>query len=66
MTDEKHSKGGLRDFFSIGEVFGYFFKKKDSNKKADFNLRAMHFINKFAIIAFLLGIIYFLSKKFLF
>lgn len=61
--DEKEEKGGLKEFFSIGEVFGYFFRKKDPNKKKDINLRMMHGINKFAIIAFLLGVIYFIIKK---
>ena len=46
----------------------YFFRKKDPNRPDNFNLRAMHMINKIAIIVFLVGIIYklidvfFLSK----
>lgn len=64
MSEEEKSKGGLKEFFSIGEVFTYFFKKKDHHNS--FNLKAMHFINKFSIVVFLLGLIFFLSKKFLF
>ncbi|UXP32864.1 hypothetical protein N6H18_02695 [Reichenbachiella agarivorans] len=63
MTEQKKSKGGLKEFFDLSEVFGYYFKKKDSDNKPDFNLKAMHFINKFSIIVFLLAIIYFVSKK---
>lgn len=61
--EEKKEKGGLKEFFSIGEVFGYFFRKEDPNQKKDLNLRMMHGINKFVIIAFLLGVIYFIIKK---
>lgn len=61
--EEKKEKGTLKDFFSLGEVFGYFFRKKDPNAKKDVSLRMMHGVNKFSIIAFLLGIIYFTIKK---
>jgi len=36
----------------------YFFGKKDKSQPDNFNIRAMHFINKTAIIMFLLGIIW--------
>lgn len=61
---EEKSKGGLKEFFAVSEVFTYFFKKKDS--KGNFNLKAMHFINKFSIVVFLLGVLYFVSKKIFF
>lgn len=61
--EEEQEKGKLKEFFSLGEVFGYFFRKKNPNAKKDLNLRMMHGINKFAIIAFLLGMIYFITKK---
>ncbi|UXX79913.1 hypothetical protein N7E81_02180 [Reichenbachiella carrageenanivorans] len=61
--EEKKEKGTLKEFFSLGEVFGYFFRKKDPNVKKDINLRMMHGINKFTIIAFILGLIYFIIKK---
>ncbi|MGB4399668.1 MAG: DUF6728 family protein [Daejeonella sp.] len=46
----------------------YFFRKQDSNRPNNFNLKAMHFINALAITMFLGGILYklidwfFLSK----
>lgn len=36
----------------------YFFRKKDPTRPDNFNLRAMHFINKLAIVVFLLGVIW--------
>jgi hypothetical protein len=58
-------KKGLKEFFALGEVGGYFFRKKDPNRPADINIRMMHGINKISIIVFLLGIIYIILRKFL-
>ncbi|SMO58693.1 DUF6728 family protein [Solitalea koreensis] len=35
----------------------YFFRKKDPNRPTNFNLKVMHWINRIAIIMFLVGII---------
>ncbi len=51
-----------KQFFSLGEVGGYFFRKKDLNRPANFSLRMMHGVNKLSIIIFLLGVIYLISK----
>lgn len=59
-TEDK--KDDVREFFSLGEVFGYFFRKKDPNRQTNINLRMMHGINKISIIIFLLGVIYLLIK----
>lgn len=64
MEEEKNDQQSNK-LFSLGEVFGYFFRKKDPSRKADLNLRMMHGINKIGIVVFLLGMIYFLTKKFL-
>jgi len=58
-------KKGLKQFFALGEVGGYFFRKKDPSRPSDINIRMMHGINKISIIVFLLGIIYIVLKKFL-
>lgn len=58
---EKH---GLKEFFSLGEVGGYFFRKKDPTRPSDVNIRMMHGINKISIIVFLLSIIYIIIRKF--
>jgi hypothetical protein len=58
-------KKGLKQFFQLGEVGGYFFRKKDPSRPADVNIRMMHGINKISIIVFLLGIIYIVLRRFL-
>nr|WKN36788.1 hypothetical protein K4G66_30955 [Tunicatimonas sp. TK19036] len=60
--EERKEGNSLKDYFAFGEVFGYFFRKKDPNRKSNFNLRMMHGINKISIIMFLLGIIFVILK----
>jgi len=62
---EKAPKKGWKDFFSLGEVAGYYFRKKDPTRFSDMNIRMMHGINKISIIVFLLGIIYIVLRRFL-
>ena len=57
-------KFSLKEFLSLGEVGAYFFRKKDANRVSNFNTKIMHGINKFAIVVFLLGMIYFIIKRF--
>ncbi len=61
MSNQK-KKSSANEYFQIGEVFGYFFRKKDPDRKSNFNLRMMHGINKISIIMFLVGMIYLVSK----
>lgn len=49
-------------FFKLGEVSGYFFRKKDPNRPANFSLRMMHGVNKFSMLIFILGVIYLIFK----
>ena len=58
-------KQGLKEFFALGEVGGYFFRKKDPSRPSDINIKMMHGINKISIIVFLLGVIYIVLRKFL-
>jgi hypothetical protein len=60
---EEKKKGGVKEFFSLGEVGGYFFRKKKADAPSNINIRIMHGINKFAILVFLLGIIYLILKR---
>ena len=46
-----------KDYFSLGEVFGYFFRKKDPNRPKNFNLKTMHFINKLSMGIFIICLI---------
>ena len=54
----------LKEYFQLGPVFGYFFRRNDPKRKTNFNLRMMHGINKISMLMFLLGIIFILIKKF--
>ena len=61
-SEEKEDKNTLKDYFQLGEVWGYFFRKKDPNRPSNFSIKSMHFINKLSITIFLLGMIYFIGK----
>jgi Ni,Fe-hydrogenase I cytochrome b subunit len=54
----KRAKNTFGDYFVVGEVFGYFFRKPDPTRKTNFNLRTMHTINKISILMFLFGLVY--------
>jgi hypothetical protein len=61
----KQQKNGWREFFRMGEVGGYFFRRKDPSRPTNINIRMMHGINKISIIVFLLGVIFLILKRFL-
>ena len=60
----KREKNSVGDYLALGELFGYFIRvfKKDPNAKSNFNLKAMHTINKISILMFLAGIVIFIIK----
>lgn len=64
MQQEKKDRNWLREFFSLGEVGGYFFRKKDPNRPKNINIKAMHIINKIAILMFLVCLIIILKRYF--
>ena len=45
-----------------GEFLSYFFRKKDLARPQNFNLAAMHTINKISILMFLIGVIMLIIK----
>ncbi len=69
MQNEKESKAekkmSLKDFFSLGEVGSYFFRKRDPNRPSNINLKMMHGVNKISIIVFLLGVLFIIIKRLL-
>lgn len=65
QTHKGDRKGGWKDFFSLGEVGGYFFRKKDPSRPSNINIRMMHGINKISIAVFLLGVLYLILKRLL-
>jgi hypothetical protein len=60
---EKQKQNSWRDYFALGEVTGYFFRKKDAGRPRNFNLRMMHGINKISILIFLAGLIFMIVKR---
>jgi len=64
-SSNTEKKGSWKDFFSLGEVGGYFFRKKDPSRPSNINLKMMHGINKISIAIFLIGVIYLVVKRFL-
>lgn len=63
--EQQKKKLTLKDFFSLGEVGNYFFRKKNGDRPTNINLKMMHGVNRLAIIMFLAAIIYFVVKRFL-
>lgn len=61
--DANNNKKGIRNLFSLGEVFGYFFRRKDPSRPDNVNIKIMHGINKISIIVFLLAVIYLIAKR---
>ncbi len=62
QTGNQKNKGKLKAFFSLGEVGGYFFRKKVHSRHSNINLKMMHGVNKISIIIFLMGVIYLIIK----
>lgn len=69
METEQHGehrkKSTFKEFFTLGEVGGYFFRRKDPSRPSNINIKMMHGINKISIIVFLLGVIYLILKRIL-
>jgi hypothetical protein len=59
---KKENKNRVKEFFQLGELGGYFFRKRDPNKPKDFTLKAMHIINKIAILMFLICLLVILKR----
>ena len=59
--DHKKEEDHWKNYFQFGEVINYFFRKKDPDRKANFNLRIMHGVNKLSIIMFLIAVIILIS-----
>ena len=65
MEPQNNEKKSWKDFFQLGEVFNYYFrKKKQEEGKDDINLKMMHVINIIAVIMFLFALILWIIKRF--
>jgi hypothetical protein len=60
--EQNKTKSGWKEFFSLGEVGGYFFRKKNPGRPVNFSLRMMHGVNKFSILIFVIGVLYLIYK----
>jgi hypothetical protein len=56
-------KSGFKEFFSMGEVGNYFFRRKDPNRPSNINIKMMHGVNKISILIFLAAVIYLIVKR---
>lgn len=52
----KQNKMGLKNFFDVGPVLGYFFRKKDPNQPTNRSIKAMHGVNKISILMFIVAL----------
>ncbi|MCA4894963.1 MAG: hypothetical protein ING84_08170 [Cytophagales bacterium] len=64
-NENKPKRLSFKDFFSLGEVGGYFFRKKDPNRPSNINIKMMHGVNKISIAIFLIGVLYLVLKRLL-
>jgi len=56
----------IKEYFKVGEVFTYFFRKKDPNAaKPSIYMRMMYGANKISIIVFLVCLIVILYRLFI-
>lgn len=63
-NSDKEKQNGLKDYFQVGEVFTYFFRKKKKKEgERNINLTLMHGINKIAIVVFLIAFVIWLVKR---
>jgi hypothetical protein len=62
QNEQPKKKSGFREFFSLGEVGNYFFRKKDPSRPNNINIRMMHGVNKISIVVFLAGVLYLIWK----
>ena len=64
MSEQQNNeRNTLKEYFQLGEMWGYFFRKKDPNRPSNINIRMMHGINKISILIFLAGVIYLVIKN---
>ena len=61
--NNEDKKGFLKEFFRLGEVANYFFRRRDSNRPSNVNLKMMHGINRLAIFIFIVGVLYLILKR---
>ena len=51
-----------KNLFNFGPLLGYYFRKHDPNRKNNFNMKTMHFINKLSLAMFLVCLVVMLFR----
>ncbi|MDE0472669.1 MAG: hypothetical protein OXH57_12095 [Ekhidna sp.] len=64
-NQKKDRKTEKVNYFDFSEVLTYFFRKKDPSRPKNFNLKAMHIINKISILMFLFALIVMITRAIL-
>ena len=62
-SDKKPAKNSIKEYFQMGELWGYFFRKKDPDRPKNFNIKVMHGINRFSIIIFVVAVLFLILRK---
>lgn len=65
LTEEEMASPTASEYMGISEVFTYWFRKKDPNRPSNFNIRAMHTINKISLAMFLIAFVVWLLRRLL-
>lgn len=62
MSTEKNKVGETGSRTGWSDFIGYFFRKPDASRPKNFNIKAMHTINKISMVMFLVGLIFLIFK----
>lgn len=62
QTTGQEDKRTAAHYFNFSEVLGYYFRKKDPERKTNINLKMMHGINKISILLFLFAVIVMIGR----
>lgn len=65
VPPEELENPSASEYMGVSEVFTYWFRKKDPNRPSNFNIRAMHTINKISLAMFLIAIVVWLLRRLL-
>ncbi len=59
---EDQEKKGTGYYFNFGEVWTYYFRKKDPNRPINTSLKMMHGVNKISMLMFLACVIVIITR----
>ena len=62
-TSQEQEKKGAGYYFGFMDVITYYFRKPDPSRPKNFNIRAMHTINKISILLFLCALVIWIIRR---